>query len=89
MVGRVSFRALREHCPCATCNEQRQRPPNPLQVLTERELQAGPPTPVAMPARGAYAYQIVWNDGHDTGIYRLEMLRQLCQPVQPDQPENT
>jgi DUF971 family protein len=28
---------------------------------------------------GYYAYKITWNDGHDTGIYTLENLRQLCQ----------
>jgi DUF971 family protein len=78
--GHVSFRELRDACPCASCNEKRLQPPNPLQVLSETELRAGAPQPVAMPARGSYAYQIVWNDGHDTGIYKLEILRQLCKP---------
>ena len=27
---------------------------------------------------GHYAYQIAWNDGHDTGIFTIEHLRQLC-----------
>lgn len=79
--GVIPFRKLRDACPCATCNEKRLQPANPLKVLSDAELQAGAPVPVAMPARGAYAYQIAWNDGHDTGIYRLEMLRQLCEPA--------
>jgi DUF971 family protein len=79
--GFIPFRKLRDACPCATCNEKRLQPPNPLKVLSDTELQAGAPVPVAMPARGAYAYQIAWSDGHDTGIYRLEMLRQLCEPA--------
>jgi DUF971 family protein len=29
---------------------------------------------------GHYAYQIVWNDGHDTGIYPVEQLRKLGEP---------
>ena len=79
--GAIVLRKLRDACPCATCNDKRQQPPNPLQILTEAELRAGAPTPVAMPARGAYAYQVVWNDGHDTGIYTLELLRKLCEKV--------
>jgi len=27
---------------------------------------------------GAYAVQIVWSDGHDTGIYAFESLRKAC-----------
>ena len=28
---------------------------------------------------GHYAYKITWSDGHDTGIYTCEALRDLCQ----------
>jgi DUF971 family protein len=31
-----------------------------------------------MPRVGRYAYKIVWNDGHDAGIYTLDHLRELC-----------
>jgi DUF971 family protein len=31
-----------------------------------------------MPRIGRYAYKIVWSDGHDTGIFTLEQLRELC-----------
>jgi DUF971 family protein len=79
--GAIGFRKLRDACPCATCNEKRLAPANPLQILSDAELNAGAPTPVAMPSRGAYAYQIVWNDGHDTGIFTLERLRELCEPA--------
>jgi DUF971 family protein len=79
--GAIALRKLRDACPCATCNEKRQQPPNPLKILSEAELLAGDPRPVAMEARGAYAYQVVWNDGHDTGIYTLELLRRLCEPI--------
>jgi DUF971 family protein len=27
---------------------------------------------------GAYAVQIVWSDGHDTGIHSFESLRRSC-----------
>jgi DUF971 family protein len=76
----VLFRTLRKQCPCATCNDERQKPADPFKMVSDAELAAGPPTPVKMVPRGHYAYQIVWNDGHDTGIFTLEMLRQLSQP---------
>jgi DUF971 family protein len=73
----VSWKVLRANCPCASCIEERSKPPNPLRILSAQEVAAGDPSPVKMLPRGYYAYQIVWNDGHDTGIYPLELLRQL------------
>ena len=70
------FRALRAQCPCATCNEERKKPADPFRVLTPQEAAAGAPAPVAMTPVGYYAYQIKWNDGHDTGIYPLALLRE-------------
>lgn len=73
----VTWRKLRTACPCATCNEERQKPANPFKLLSDRELTAGAPQPSKMVPRGRYAYQIVWSDGHDAGIYTLEFLRAL------------
>lgn len=75
----VSWRTLRKRCPCATCNEERQKPPDPFRVLTPQEVAAGAPNPVAMAPVGRYAYQIRWNDGHDAGIYTLALLRELTE----------
>ena len=73
----IPWRDLRKACPCATCLEERNLPPNPFTILSPAQLAVGSPEPVAMAARGYYAYQITWNDGHDTGIYTLEYLREL------------
>jgi DUF971 family protein len=67
----ATFRHLRANCPCAGCQEERAKPPDPFNVLA----------PSAMRPVGHYAYQITWNDGHDTGIYTLETLRRLGQPA--------
>src|SRR5262249_1830608 len=75
----VTWRMLRQNCPGASCNEARQKPADPFKVLSEKEVTAGAPQPVRMVPRGHYAYQIVWNDGHDTGIFTLEQLRQLSE----------
>ena len=76
----ATWRHLRANCPCAACIEERAKPPDPFRVLSPQEVAAGAPAPVAMRPIGHYAYQIHWNDGHDTGIYVLEALRQLSQP---------
>lgn len=81
----VAWRALRKACPCATCIEEANKPADPFRILTERELTAGDPKPVQMKPVGHYAYQITWNDGHDTGIYTLETLRKLS-TVMPASP---
>lgn len=75
----TSWRTLRNNCPCASCNEARNQPPDPFKILSAQEIAAGAPNPVSMKAVGHYAYQIAWNDGHDTGIYTLETLRKLAE----------
>ena len=77
----VTWRDLRANCPCASCIEERAKPPDPFRVLTPQEVAAGPPAPTAIRTVGYYAYQITWNDGHDTGIYPLERLRALSDRV--------
>lgn len=76
----VTWRALRKACPCATCTDERAKPPNPFRVLSAQEVAAGPPAPLKMAPVGQYAYQIAWNDGHSTGIYTLATLRELGTP---------
>jgi DUF971 family protein len=73
----VPWRKLRSNCPCATCNEERSKPADPFRILSPHEVAAGAPAPVAMIPIGHYAYQIRWNDGHDTGIYPIDLLRKL------------
>ncbi len=75
----ATWRQLRKNCPCATCNEERSKPADPFRVLSAQEAAAGPPSPTAMKPLGHYAYQITWNDGHDTGIYPVELLRSLSE----------
>jgi DUF971 family protein len=76
--GSITWRELRASCPCATCREEREKPPDPFRILNEKDLLSGPPRPMAMEPVGYYAYKITWDDGHDAGIYTLENLRELC-----------
>ena len=75
-------RLLRDACPCATCREKRAAPaggPNPLQVLAAAEV--APLAVAGMKPVGQYAYSIEFSDGHATGIYTLEYLRELGTPT--------
>ncbi len=74
----ITFGELRSRCPCATCREKRAAPPEPaglLPVLSQAE--ARPLAILGMRPVGNYAYSIAFSDGHDTGIYTLEFLREL------------
>ena len=74
----VAVQLLRERCPCASCREKRKAQTeavNLLPVLRPEETQ--PLRIVNMRPVGNYAYCISFSDGHDTGIYTLEFLRQL------------
>ena len=73
---------LRDKCPCATCTGAHGTPPrqptaegtpgNPFQMYQPRLKMLGV-EPV-----GNYAIRINWSDGHNTGIYSYEHLRQIC-----------
>ena len=74
-----AFRELRRRCPYATCREKytqdAKRPPNVLPILTDAETL--PLKVVRMRPVGNYAYSIEFSDGHNTGIYTFELLREL------------
>jgi DUF971 family protein len=78
-----SFGWLRDACPCATCNEEREKEgrkpgqprPKPAAILP---MYAPPPKPASAQAVGRYALQFNWQDGHSAGIYSWEYLRRVC-----------
>ena len=76
-----TFAWLREACPCATCNDEREKKeafagstPAPSAVLPMFK-----PKPRAQSATqvGNYAIQINFNDGHSTGIFSWEYFFEL------------
>ncbi len=75
---------LREKCPCATCREKRSAPPPPATSLPILSMEEAAPLRIAgMKPVGRYAYGIDFSDGHDTGIFTLESLREIGEQVQP------
>jgi DUF971 family protein len=86
VMHRLAWRDLRFACPCATCRVKRESPTQPsppvinsgsrgLTILTAAEAQ--PIRATKLRPVGNYAYAIEFNDGHNTGIYPLEALREL------------
>jgi DUF971 family protein len=75
--GHVSvypYRYLRDHCPCATCGGKPSTAgSSPFPMFGVKALKPGRAELV-----GRYALQIIWNDGHTTGIYAFDYLRSLC-----------
>jgi DUF971 family protein len=59
---------LRRLCPCATCRD----PATPAADYPAGSVRIAQMEPV-----GNYAYRIRFGDGHDTGIFTLELLREL------------
>jgi DUF971 family protein len=75
--------ALRDHCPCATCRERRATPAAKSLLPVLQLAEARPLTLAGMKPVGHYAYSIEFSDGHDTGIYTFELLRELGSVVEP------
>ncbi|HWS23200.1 MAG TPA: DUF971 domain-containing protein [Anaerolineales bacterium] len=74
------FSLLRAGCPCALCrggHENMSSTPSPeifnfiLSDTEETRIATVVPT-------GSYGITIVWEDGHDYGIYKWNYLRALC-----------
>jgi DUF971 family protein len=72
---------LRDWCPCANCTgahgteprkKSTEQPANPFQMYTPKLKMLN------IEQAGNYAIRIAWNDGHDTGIYSYDHLREIC-----------
>lgn len=78
--SRYDFLYLRDHCPCAVCNDEREKNENSAAKSTGAALPMYKPRVTAKKASavGNYAIQIEYSDGHATGIYSFEHLREIC-----------
>jgi len=75
--GVYPSRLLRDACPCATCRERRAAPAAPALLPVLRPEEVAPLTITGMKPVGQYAYSISFSDGHGSGIYTLDYLREL------------
>ena len=77
-IDRFPYPQLRAECPCASCRDEwtGERILKPESIKPDLSL-AGM-TPI-----GTYAVQLAWNDGHSSGLYTWEYLRELGGQAQP------
>ena len=77
---------LRRNCPCATCRAGAQSPPEPPNPFPMYK-----PAPRLTNAEsvGRYAVRLFWSDGHSTGLYSFDYLREICPCPECRKPVNS
>lgn len=78
--GSYPHRFLRAKCLCAVCGSE----PNLSSLASpERNYQAPSVSDDIRPVRlgkvGNYGLSVQWSDGHSTGVYTYEYLKEICQ----------
>ncbi|MGC9198750.1 MAG: DUF971 domain-containing protein [Acidobacteriaceae bacterium] len=77
-----SFAWLRAACPCATCIEEREAqglaPGQTAAKPALLPLYQDPARPLEVTPVGNYALRFKWNDGHESGIYSWDYLRNVA-----------
>ena len=74
--GTVVFHALRCACPCASCVDEW----TGVKRLDDQTVPADI-HPIATGTIGRYALHVTWSDGHNSGIYAFDRLRDLTVPA--------
>lgn len=71
---------LRAACPCAECRggHENMGGPGSPDMLEIPVIDARATRLIDAEIVGNYALQLNWQDGHSSGIYRWDYLRQLC-----------
>jgi len=69
---------LRRNCPCASCRETREKAAKGGLLILPPDFANASPVMTELTPVGRYALQPHWKDGHCTGIYTYEYLRELC-----------
>ncbi|PIQ26351.1 sodium:proton antiporter [bacterium (Candidatus Blackallbacteria) CG17_big_fil_post_rev_8_21_14_2_50_48_46] len=68
----LDFRGLRLVCPCAVCVDEDTGERKLIPSMVPLDVKA-----IAIESVGSYALKFTWSDGHATGLYAFERLRQL------------
>ena len=73
----LPYRFLREKCPCAHCDAVRFGN-DPFHILPSDDFFENLRL-VDIQRVGRYAVRLIWSDGHRTGIYTFQFLRELSE----------
>lgn len=73
----IKLRILRQGCPCAECSGETDALGNLYMGYGKPKSDVGYTIRKVKPV-GYYALQFFWADGHDSGIYRFELIKELA-----------
>jgi DUF971 family protein len=77
--SKYGFAYLRENCPCAMCNDEREKKSqNAAPAVSPLPMYKPRVTASSATAVGNYAIQFQFSDSHATGIYSFGHLREIC-----------
>jgi len=70
----IKLTNLRKNCPCAVCKaEKDELSKSYIPIYGDDQI-----TITNLEVVGQYALKIVWKDGHQTGIYEFDFLKELA-----------
>lgn len=74
LAAQLPYREIRGECPCANCRNEwtGERILDPATIRSDIRIEGMEPV-------GSYAIRLSWNDGHSSGLYTWETLRDLAQ----------
>jgi ATP-binding protein involved in chromosome partitioning len=71
----IALTKLRKFCPCATCSSERESQSNSYLPI----YHSGQTIIKKINVIGNYAIGVIWEDGHNTGIYEFSLLKYLSE----------
>jgi DUF971 family protein len=74
----LAYVPLRQTCPCANCRGEPDLRGRIIPPAQPPDIGEHGHNLVQVQLVGHYGLQLVWGDGHATGIYSFEYLRSLC-----------
>lgn len=76
-VALLPYRAVRGQCPCASCRDEwtGERILDLDAIRADLRIEAMEPV-------GNYAVQFAWNDGHGSGLYTWDLLKQIADELE-------
>ena len=72
--SRISLIKLRKACPCAICASELIDFSHSYKVYRGHEVEIAD-----ISVTGSYAVLIAWKDGHNTGMYEFQYLKELAE----------
>ncbi|VAX23071.1 hypothetical protein MNBD_IGNAVI01-2484 [hydrothermal vent metagenome] len=73
-VSEISLIELRKGCPCAVCSAEEEGFSHSYKVYRGDEVEISDISVV-----GSYAVSVAWKDGHNTGLYEFQYLKELAE----------